>query len=655
MAQRINIVGVGPVDFPDTMSDAEIAAAIDAEYGPPTTGGDVLKSAGAGLAKGLIGGAAAANPAAMAAEGLRSSGVGIAKSLGAEVPAWLERPLPSSPEGMQQGIETVTGEFHKPQTTAGGYAHSIAEMVPGAVVGRGNIMRKLLQYGVAPGTGAEYLGSKAKGTAYEPGARLVGALAGIGTGAGASALYSAAKNRIAAGRTGTELSDIVGAPVGAGATRRVADSMEADRTTPQSAAATVAELGDDAMLLDTGRQMRGRAEAIASQPGRGQNTVVEAVENRTGRFGEGTAQRVQQTLDNELGQTQNAVELIERTNTAVDRVAGPLYRQVMEAHPSLWDNRLASLTERPAIAEAMRNARGLAANYGETIDVTARPSLRAWDYVKKDLDRRINAYYKSGGASELGSADRADLGGLQQARRDLVTSLDELTNLAYREARQASATKFELREAFDFGRTAFNSKILPEEFMAELAEMSVPQRHMAQEGFRRELDRIVQATRNEGATARRILDTNSVLQKAEALYGPQAVQAIERRIGAENTFQDATTAITGNSRTAVRQQLMKDTETPSAGAVNSLSIPGIMAAGARKIANSVRTGYTDRTRNQLADVLTAQGDEIDPVVRALMGFNTTRAQNNLPVGSPQAALISALLATSQPKPKERQQ
>jgi hypothetical protein len=401
------------------------------------------------------------------------------------------------------------------------------------------------------------------------------------------------------------------------------------------------------LALRLGRQTRGRAEAIAGQPGRGQNTVLDAVEGRTGRFGANTSQRVAQTLDQQMGRTHNVVELVDQTDAIVDRIARPLYRKVMDAHPVVWDQRIATLAERPAIAQAMKDARAVAGNYGETlsaIDATTRPSLRHWDYVKKSLDQRIRSYYQSG--QDLSGVEKADLGGLQEARRALVTALDEVTNGAYREARQAAANKPQLREALQFGRDGFNKNILPEEFAAEIADMSIPQQHMARAGYRRELDNLIETTRNEGAAARRLLDTNSNLQKIEILFGPQAAREIERRIGAENTFQEATQDIARNSRTNVRQQLGKDTADPAPANRMQTTLTGVGASLLGKgydYAKNMAQGMP-ATRSQIADVLTAQGGDIDPIVNALLRLGDRRTANSATVGNKTSALINALVS-----------
>lgn len=78
---------------------------------------------------------------------------------------------------IQSGVEKVTGKFHEPQTTAGKYAHSIGESVPGAVAAPGSMVARLLS-AVGAGVGSEAAGQASEGTALEPYARVGGALAG---------------------------------------------------------------------------------------------------------------------------------------------------------------------------------------------------------------------------------------------------------------------------------------------------------------------------------------------------------------------------------------------------------------------------------------------------------------------------------------------
>ena len=76
----------------------------------------------------------------------------------------------------------MTGKFYEPQTTAGKYAETAGEFVPGALLAPGGMARNAIQYGVIPGLTSEAAGQITKGTANEPIARAIGGIAGALTG-----------------------------------------------------------------------------------------------------------------------------------------------------------------------------------------------------------------------------------------------------------------------------------------------------------------------------------------------------------------------------------------------------------------------------------------------------------------------------------------
>lgn len=81
---------------------------------------------------------------------------------------------------IQKGVESLTGNFYKPQTTAGKYAHSVGEALPGSALVPGGAAFRALS-GVGAGLGSEAAGQAVEGTSYEPYApyaRVGGALAG---------------------------------------------------------------------------------------------------------------------------------------------------------------------------------------------------------------------------------------------------------------------------------------------------------------------------------------------------------------------------------------------------------------------------------------------------------------------------------------------
>lgn len=109
------------------------------------------------------------------------------------VPEDFKAPLeaPSSGE-VKQAVEGVTGEFYKPKTTAGEYAETVGEFLPGgASAAPRKMLSGALKYGVAPGLASEAAGQATEGTVVEPYARIAGAVAGGGGAAAADDLLQA--------------------------------------------------------------------------------------------------------------------------------------------------------------------------------------------------------------------------------------------------------------------------------------------------------------------------------------------------------------------------------------------------------------------------------------------------------------------------------
>lgn len=157
---------------------------------------DVAKSGGIGVVKGAIGTVGAAGDL----RELLSAGVDYAgQKLGAD-PERLQQlkgatyeaarrapyvgPLIQAPSSraITEKIEEHTGEFYKPQTTAGEYAQTLGEFAPAAIGGPAGVARKIAAVAV-PAVVSETAGQFTKGTAAEPYARFGGALVG---GAGAA-------------------------------------------------------------------------------------------------------------------------------------------------------------------------------------------------------------------------------------------------------------------------------------------------------------------------------------------------------------------------------------------------------------------------------------------------------------------------------------
>ncbi|MBS1725024.1 MAG: hypothetical protein JSS66_18955 [Armatimonadetes bacterium] len=88
-----------------------------------------------------------------------------------------------TPKNVQGAIEGVTGPLYEPQTTAGKFAGTAAEFIPGALLGPGGMAKNALTYGVIPGIASEAAGQATHGTALEPWARGAAAIGTGGVGA----------------------------------------------------------------------------------------------------------------------------------------------------------------------------------------------------------------------------------------------------------------------------------------------------------------------------------------------------------------------------------------------------------------------------------------------------------------------------------------
>lgn len=151
---------------------------------------DVAKSAGVGVAKGVIGvGGLLGDLTDLGAKGIKTASDFINDQIGVEkyVPpaggSVLEN-IPTS-ASLTKNIEGVTGEFYKPQTTPGHYAETVGEFLPAAAAGPGGIARKVGMQAIVPGIASEAAGQATAGTPLEPYAR---AGAGIAAGLGGAAL-----------------------------------------------------------------------------------------------------------------------------------------------------------------------------------------------------------------------------------------------------------------------------------------------------------------------------------------------------------------------------------------------------------------------------------------------------------------------------------
>lgn len=173
------------VDGPDMMT----AANAFRKWTPPATSEDVGKSAVSGLSGGtasLIGSLGDLTNIGAKGIGIASDYINDKLGLPRYQPPAERGPIATALNKIPTGADVskviqdrlFNGEApYEPQSTAGKYAKSVGEMLPGSMLGPGGLAGRIVS-GVAAGLGSEAAGEAAKGNAYEPVARVAGALAG---------------------------------------------------------------------------------------------------------------------------------------------------------------------------------------------------------------------------------------------------------------------------------------------------------------------------------------------------------------------------------------------------------------------------------------------------------------------------------------------
>ena len=186
-----------PIGQPaDEPQDRSIGAALyDNVIGNPNDGvdsfgeragrtiNDMGKAGLAGVSRGVSGlmdipGLLVGGSGKAAAGGLESLGV-----ISPEVAEGVRQSFDMSPMGTgsktRDNVSALTGgaSDFRGDTTAGEYAGTVGEFLPGAVMGGGGNVGNLLRYGVVPAVSSEAAGQLTEGTAAEPWARAGAALA----------------------------------------------------------------------------------------------------------------------------------------------------------------------------------------------------------------------------------------------------------------------------------------------------------------------------------------------------------------------------------------------------------------------------------------------------------------------------------------------
>jgi hypothetical protein len=674
------------VEFPGGTSDDVIKSAMAKAYPPPpqasaavtpqaitdrpSVAADVAKSGGIGVVKGGLGLLGSLGDLTdLGAKGIEKASNFVSDRLGVDryqrpaAPSILQN-IPTA-GSLQRGVEGVTGEFYQPKTTAGEYAQTAGEFLPGLIGGPEGIASRLATRVAAPAVASETAGQLTQGTAAEPYARIAGALLSpVATSAAARGVASlqspiAGMSRASAGHL------IAG--------------VEADG--PAAVQARLAALGPDATMADAGPALLGKAQGAALNSDEGRSILQGTLTARN----EGTNQRIMGDVNRALGPAedpQTVTDAIRAHRSAVDTVnypaaldnapqvqVAPILHQIdariaetpvgsME-HRALTNARAMMMTtERRPLLDAAGNPQyDNLGNQRWTEVPVSQNDANVLHRVKGELDNVIS--YDAPGLGVPAGALQRQQGALKQVRGALNAELESQVP-GYADANRASAALAQRAEAVGQGTQYLGSGKTtpsPDRFAAEFGQLSPGEQIAFAKGSRGNIERVLGTKANDLQALRGELQGEGGWNTAKiaTVHGQPSADELVSTVDRNLKFRDTYNKVVENSQTAQRTAAAKamkpdpSTETPLFNPNSTLT--GMAATlgkkGVQKVLDAILTSDPTKHYGEVARALTEQGSARDARLMSIIDAINSRGALNAATSAPltaKQALIAAMLA-----------
>jgi hypothetical protein len=355
----------------------------------------------------------------------------------------------------------------------------------------------------------------------------------------------------------------------------VARRLMQDNQTPEALATAVEQAqaagqGEFRAVDAAGRNTQRLAAMAAKTPGEARNNIVQELADRQ----EGQAGRVRTMVTDALGQQDNAFQTEQSIIARRQAAAQPRYdaayanpppqgqfytdmlgrQSIREALPTL--ERTAAERQMPItdlftevpnpnpqtrqVATGLLDEAGNPITRAETVNSTVRiPTARGWDFIKRELDARVNQLYASG--------DTTAAEAIKETRNALREQL-AIDVPGYREALANYADNSAALEAVQTGRdlvTAGNA----DEARAAYGALNEGQRDLAKTGAARDLTQKIDKP-ELGRDRTRMFNTPDMQGRMDTLVEDPVVRALfGDRVGREQDMARAARTITGGSST----------------------------------------------------------------------------------------------------------
>ncbi len=539
--------------------------------------------------------------------------------------------------------------------------------------------------GAAVGRALLPIGATGYGTAMRQGVRVGATLGGL-SGAGHADVQDddttaqAVGKRLAGAGQGALIGGVVGGPVGGvahaigngvsgafnGAAQRLQALPEevaqfnrgAVQRVARAAGADGAHTGNirghpEHIISDLGPNLRDQISALANQPGENNAIIVRALNNRR----EGAADRLTYDTDMALGPPMT----LARQEAMIDgrnALARPHYEAFYNSEVPMTPP-LAATLQRADAAGAFEAAHRLT-----SASRPPRSEAEFYDYVKRGIDDMATR------ARNAGSANEHRI--YSQLAADLRNAVDESLSPGaphmspWAQARRFAGEASRFEDAVEAGHKTFSRGTHPEQFRADLADMSGIERLGTIVGARNQL----RDTIGHAANAARQNGDIKTLQQLGSPYArdkleqialsPQRARDLTQRLDSEARYADTYYQTLLSARTASR--LAAQEEFPNAASaarspdLTHVTATGLAVHALRRIADTLRSGALSEEQiaisRDAARMLVAQGADRDRILRGLANYmqqQNVTAQQRAAAARIAEGLVSAAPASVVPE------
>ncbi|WP_050596537.1 hypothetical protein [Mesorhizobium ciceri] len=548
----------------------------------------------------------------------------------------------SQVHGQMQEMVDGSRAAHPHARTAGNVAGAVAGTVP-AMLAAPEV------FGVGLATAPGILASGASGSLInaadsavrsggDPNEIRKGGLIGLGGGLAGSMLGPVIGKGVKAVVDNVKIGAVARAlGLDKSATKVLADAVRQDAVDP----AALSKLGDDAMMMDLGPNLRHTAGAIAATPGEGKAIVRGAIGARDADAN----WRIRSALNDTLGEAPTPSRIIVRADQNQTRLQ-PEYREALRDAGPVDTLPIARYLDRDAQTlrgDAQRSIQQIRRmlDYVPTPEEITRARVNGQPVpggLVTDAETLLNTRHAIDGKIKT-EANPDALNALQTARQ----AVDDELAATVPGIKEVDAKYSELarqKEAVQRGQTVLSSgreAPRPDELADEVRHGALPQGLQIgpsavplrlREGARAEIERIVGTKANDRVALQEIIKGEGDWNRARlsTLWGKEKTEKVLDLLDRERLFADTSNIVTRNSETAARAAAREAiTGQPAGFGVREGFIAGgargaVRAAGIRtgeKVIEALRNGGNDKAIADMARTLTG-GQQQSAVLDALM-------------------------------------